>query len=109
MHCNWPFFYLFAHVKLAHFSDISIPDAVAQGAVFLLHGQIVVAHAVHAVGLRPIFEDIFAKVCVADPLHLHLITPGSWIRLLVGTLLVYGVAFSEDLKGKKDKTEQCEQ
>jgi len=100
MHCNWPFFYLFAHVKLAHFSDISIPDAVAQGAAFLLHGQIVVTHAVHAVGLRPVLEDVFTKLRITDPFNRHLIPPGRGVVGLVHALLIDGVVFGESNSGE---------
>jgi hypothetical protein len=88
--------------------DILRLDAIAQGAVLMFKRQPVKAPSMYPIGLGPVFENLFAKVCVANPFHLPLITPGSGFRLLVDTLLVYGVTFSEDLKGKKDKTEQCE-
>ena len=74
-------------------------DAIAQGAVLIFQGQPVKAPAVHSIGLGPIFENIFAKVRVADPFHLPLITPGSGILLLIDALLVDGVVFSEGLTG----------
>jgi hypothetical protein len=97
----------FADLQNTKLPYIFLLDAIAQGAVLLFQRQFVKAPAVYSIGLGPVFENLFAKVRVADPFHLPLITPGSGIRLLVGTLLVYDVAFSEDLKGKKDKTEQC--
>jgi hypothetical protein len=99
---------LFTYIQFAHFFDINIFDKIAQGTIFLFPGQIVVTHAVHAAGFRPVLEDVFTKRRVTDFFNRHLVTPGRGIAGLVHALIMDGVGFGEGLKGKKNKTEQCE-
>jgi hypothetical protein len=98
----------FADLQNTKLPDIFLLDAIGQRAVLLFQRQLVKAPTVHSIGLGPIFENIFAKVRIADPFHFPLITPGGGILLLIDALFVDGVVFSEGLKGEKNKTEKSE-
>lgn len=89
--------------------DISFLDTIAQGAILIFQRNLKKTPPVHAVGLWPVLENVFAQVRVANPFHLPLVTPRGGIRLLICALFVYEVAFSEHPGGEKDKTEQREQ
>jgi hypothetical protein len=89
-------------IKPARFFDIAFVNTIAQVAIFMQKGQSVIAPPVHADGLGPVFENVFAQVRVADFFDFLLLAPGPGAFCLGLAHVVNGVFLGMKRRRRKE-------